>query len=36
VTIDAAGGHVLHVQPKKIAKSAACDIRQIRLVPAAN
>jgi hypothetical protein len=27
---------VLHVQPKKIAKSAACDIRQIRLVPAAN
>lgn len=29
----AAGEHVLHVQPRKIAKAAACDIRQIRLVP---
>lgn len=34
VTIAAAGEHLLRVQPKKIAKSAACDIRQIRLVPA--
>lgn len=29
----AAGEHVLRVQPKRIAKRAACDIRQIRLVP---
>ena len=29
----AAGEHVLHVQPLSIAKAAACDIRQIRLVP---
>ena len=35
VTIDAAGEHVLRVQPKKIAKTAACDIRQIRLMPVA-
>lgn len=28
-----AGEHVLHVQPTKIAKTAACDIRQIRLIP---
>jgi len=34
VTIAAAGEHLLRVQPKKIAKTAACDIRQIRLVPA--
>ncbi|MEI6241767.1 MAG: hypothetical protein WCR51_15385 [Planctomycetia bacterium] len=33
VTIDSAGEHVLRVQPRKIAKTAACDIRQIRLVP---
>lgn len=30
-----AGEHTLHVQPERIAKHAACDIRQIRLVPAA-
>lgn len=30
----AAGEHALHVQPRAIAKAAACDIRQIRLVPA--
>jgi len=35
VTIDATGEHVLRVQPKKIAKTAACDIRQIRLMPVA-
>lgn len=29
----AVGEHTLHVQPRKIAKAAACDIRQIRLVP---
>jgi hypothetical protein len=34
VTVEAAGEHVLRVQPRKIAKTAACDIRQIRLVPA--
>lgn len=34
VTIAAAGPHVLRVQPAKIARAAACDIRQIRLVPA--
>lgn len=33
VTLDAAGEHVLRVQPKRIAKAAACDIRQIRLMP---
>lgn len=33
ITLDAAGEHVLRVQPKTIAKTAACDIRQIRLVP---
>ena len=35
VTLAAAGEHVLRVQPQKIAKTAACDIRQIRLVPVA-
>jgi len=35
VTIDAVGDHMLRVQPRTIAKKAACDIRQIRLVPAA-
>ncbi|MBU6309313.1 MAG: hypothetical protein KJS77_06175 [Planctomycetes bacterium] len=34
VTIATDGEHVLRVKPKKIAKAAACDIRQIRLVPA--
>jgi len=29
-----AGEHVLRVKPERIAKAAACDIRQIRLVPA--
>ena len=29
----AAGQHMLRIQPKQIAKQAACDIRQIRLVP---
>lgn len=33
VTLAEPGDHVLRVQPKKIAKAAACDIRQIRLVP---
>ena len=33
VTIDSTGDHTLRVQPKKIAKTAACDIRQMRLVP---
>lgn len=36
VTLDAAGDHVLRVQPTTIAKTAACDIRQIRLVPVEN
>jgi arylsulfatase A len=27
------GAHTLRVQPERIAKQAACDIRQIRLVP---
>ena len=31
----AAGGHTLRVQPRTIAKAAACDIRQVRLVPVA-
>lgn len=35
VTLAEPGDHVLRVQPKKIAKAAACDIRQIRLVPVA-
>ena len=35
VTLGAAGEHVLRIQPKKIAKAAACDIRQVRLVPVA-
>ena len=34
ITIEPAGEHVLRVKPKKIAKTAACDIRQIRMVPA--
>lgn len=34
VTLADAGPHVLRVQPTKIARAAACDIRQIRLVPA--
>ena len=33
VTIAEAGDHVLRVKPERIAKKAACDIRQIRLVP---
>ena len=32
-TFDAAGEYTLSVQPKIIAKAAACDIRQIRLWP---
>ena len=35
VTIADAGEHLLRVQPRTIAKAAVCDIRQIRLVPAA-
>jgi len=31
----AAGDHLLRIQPERIAKAAACDIRQVRLVPAA-
>ena len=31
----AAGEHTLRIIPKQIAKQAACDIRQVRLVPAA-
>lgn len=30
----AAGGHLLRVGPERIAAKAACDIRQVRLVPA--
>jgi len=33
VTIAEAGDHVLRVKPERIAKKAACDIRQIRLLP---
>lgn len=33
ITIDTAGEHLLRVQPEKIAKTAACDIRQIRFLP---
>jgi hypothetical protein len=29
----AAGQHTLRIVPKQIAKQAACDIRQVRLVP---
>jgi hypothetical protein len=36
LTIAAPGEHVLRVKPTRIAKSAACDIRQIRLVPVTN
>jgi hypothetical protein len=35
VRLDAPGDHALRVQPRAIAKAAACDIRQIRLVPVA-
>ena len=35
LTIAAAGVHTLRVAPLKIARAAACDIRQIRLVPVA-
>lgn len=35
VRLDAPGDHELRVQPRSIAKAAACDIRQIRLVPVA-
>jgi hypothetical protein len=31
----AAGDHLLRIQPERIAKAAACDIRQVRLIPAA-
>jgi hypothetical protein len=30
-----AGAHRLRIAPEKIARQAACDIRQVRLVPAA-
>jgi arylsulfatase A len=30
-----AGAHLLRIVPEKIARQAACDIRQVRLVPAA-
>jgi hypothetical protein len=33
ITIVAAGEHMLRIKPERIAKQAACDIRQIRLVP---
>jgi hypothetical protein len=33
LTIAEAGDHVLRVKPERIAKKAACDIRQIRLLP---
>ena len=33
LTITKEGEHVLRVKPERIAKRAACDIRQIRLVP---
>jgi hypothetical protein len=35
VRLDAPGEHELRVQPRSIAKAAACDIRQIRLLPVA-
>jgi hypothetical protein len=35
VRLDAQGDHELRVQPRSIAKAAACDIRQIRLIPVA-
>lgn len=31
----AAGDHLLRIQPERIAKGAACDIREVRLMPAA-
>ncbi len=33
MTIPSAGPHLLRVQPRAIARQAACDIRQVRLVP---
>ncbi len=36
VTIGEAGEHRLRIKPTRIAKSAACDVRQIRLVPTTN
>ncbi|MCU0880695.1 MAG: hypothetical protein MUF06_23240, partial [Pirellulaceae bacterium] len=33
VKLDRAGPATLSIHPKKIAKAAACDIRQIRLIP---
>jgi hypothetical protein len=36
ITIDRPGEHRLRLEPTRIAKSAACDIRQIRLLPVAN
>ena len=33
VTFAEAGVHTLRIKPERIAKQAACDIRQIRLVP---
>ncbi|MFM7186161.1 MAG: hypothetical protein ACKO4Z_15525 [Planctomycetota bacterium] len=35
ITIADAGTHVLRIKPERIAKHAACDIRQVRLVPVA-
>lgn len=32
----AAGGHVLRIEPRSIAKTACCDIRAVRLVPVAS
>ncbi len=34
ISITAPGDHVIRVKPERIAKAAACDIRQMRLVPA--
>jgi hypothetical protein len=31
----AAGDHTLRIAPERIAKGAACDIRQVQLVPTA-
>ena len=33
VVLTAAGAHEVRIVPRKIAKTAACDVRQIRLVP---
>lgn len=35
MNLDTPGDHELRVQPRSIAKAAACDIRQIRLIPVA-